>query len=119
MFQAGVRLSRIGGPLQAIRAIALPPSEAWLVGDFAQLMVEVDRVTRNTKRIGLDFLAESGEDYVAIDSFHWLVEVPDPKTKSLLNIGLWLVPRDERGCIILAQQILRIEENKYVYWGVD
>jgi hypothetical protein len=95
-------------------------ADAWLVSDFEHVFQKVDEVTKNTSRIGMSFVNDASNELPEIQSFHWLAEVPDQGNGSLLNIELHLVPSDgSYGNIALVQQILRLGEDEFAYWGVD
>lgn len=100
--------------------VCQPLEEAWLVGTFDEVLSRVDEVTQNTVRIGQRFIGKSRSDPSWMSSFHWIVGRPDPCLTCLLYIGLCLVaPSSRPGGWTLAQDVLRVGKDEFVYWGVD
>jgi hypothetical protein len=100
--------------------ISLPLDEAWFRGGFKELLRRIDDITRRTSRIGQRFISKPLDDPSRMVSFHWMVASPDEETRCALDIGLCLVsPDPTAGRLILAQQVLRLGEDEFVYWGVD
>lgn len=100
--------------------ISLPLKEAWARGDVDTVLARVDEVTRSTVEIGNRFLAKPAADPSRMKRFYWVVEHPDPNVRCALDIGLCLVPFDTSlGNLVLTQQVLRLGEDEFAYWGVD
>jgi hypothetical protein len=100
--------------------ILLPLEEAWLRGDVHTILAKIDEVTRSTVEIGNRFLEKPATDPSRMKRFYWIVEYPAPNVRCALDIGLCLVPFDPSlGNLVLTQQVLRLGEDEFAYWGVD
>lgn len=100
--------------------VSLPLKEAWVRGSVDTVLAKVDEVTRSTVEIGNRFLAKPAADPSRMKRFYWVVENPAPDVRCALDIGLCLVPFDASlGNLVLTQQVLRLGEDEFAYWGVD
>lgn len=99
--------------------ICLPLEEAWVRGTLDEVARKADEVTANTKKIAWEFLELPQDDPARKVGYYWEVE-QDQTSPSVLWIHLCLIsPSSDDGLLILGQQILRVGEDEYIYWGVD
>jgi hypothetical protein len=84
------------------------------------VLERIDDVMRKMVKVGERFTRAKGREAALARRFYWKVEASKPKATCGVDIGLVLVSMDPgRGDIILTQQVLRLGEDEFAYWGVD
>ncbi len=106
-------------PLQDV-GINQSLSDAWARGGADEVLRVLDQVMLNTVTIGTRFVRKPSNDPARMASYYWTVDYSHPGFRCALDLSLCLMPvKSQFGRLLLSQQVVRLADDDFAYWGID